>query len=182
MDWHTVVCVASGPSLTPSDCAQVAASGLPVVAVNNSWRLIPSCTVIYAADCCWWEQYHGEITNGTERWCGDSFTAERFNLAQLESQLPGNFNSGQRAIELAIYHGARRVLLVGYDCSIRFGAHWHGAHVGLANPDAMSVARWHDEFRQLRDWAVGIEIINCSRRTRLRCFQRQSLEAALSSF
>lgn len=99
----------------------------------------------------------------------------------LRVSCQGSFNSGQRAIELAIYRGARRVLLVGYDCSIRDGAHWHGAHAGLANPDAMSVARWHDEFRQLRDWAVGVEIINCSRRTRLRCFQRQSLEVALSS-
>ncbi|MGQ6076331.1 hypothetical protein ACUNGR_13575 [Serratia sp. IR-2025] len=61
MDWHTVVCVASGPSLTAADCALVEASGLPAIAVNNSWRLIPACAVIYAADCCWWELYHARL-------------------------------------------------------------------------------------------------------------------------
>lgn len=105
---------------------------MPAIAVNNSWRLIPACAVIYAADCCWWELYHAEITCGADRWCSDPFTADRFNLAQFDSQLPGSFNSGQRAIELAIYRGARRVLLVGYDCSIRDGVHWHGPT--LASP------------------------------------------------
>ncbi|MCU3444303.1 phage holin family protein [Enterobacter asburiae] len=76
--------------------------------------------------------------------------------------------------------GASRVLLLGYDCSIRNGTHWHGNHAQLSNPDKFSVARWQDEFSRLRTVAGGVEIINCSRFTRLTCFPRQSLETALS--
>ncbi|HAS1050743.1 TPA: hypothetical protein I3790_003628 [Enterobacter cloacae] len=176
----TFICIASGPSLSPDDCTIALQSGIPVIAVNNSWIAVPRCSFIYAADCCWWEEYGAGITSEAARWCGDEFTARRFGINWLPSAIPGSFNSGQRAIELAIHLGASRVLLLGYDCSIRNGTHWHGNHALLSNPDKFSVARWQDEFSRLRAVAGGVEIINCSRFTRLTCFPRQSLETALS--
>ncbi|MFW7250044.1 hypothetical protein [Enterobacter sp. BNK-34] len=176
----TFICIASGPSLISSDCNLVSCSDLPVIAVNNSWMAVKCCRHIYAADCCWWEEYGEGITSNAARWCGDEFTARRFGINWLPSEIPGSFNSGQRAIELAIHLGASRVLLLGYDCSIRNGTHWHGKHALLSNPDKFSVARWQDEFSRLSAVSGGIEIINCSRFTRLTCFPRQSLETALS--
>jgi hypothetical protein len=176
----TIACVASGPSLSSPDCQKLLEAHIPIIAVNNSWRAAPFCSAIYAADCCWWEEYSGEITSPASRWCGDSFTANRFGIHHLDSKISGSFNSGQRAIELAIHLGATRVLLVGYDCSIRQGTHWHGQHQMLANPDNFSVNRWHEEFKRLQQQYPSIEILNCSRRTRLKCFPIMSLEAALS--
>jgi hypothetical protein len=176
----TFICIASGPSLSPDDCTLAEQSGFPVIAVNNSWRAIPSCSFIYAADCCWWEEYGKDIPVPAARYCGDEFTARRFGINWLPSALTGSFNSGQRAIELAIKLGAERVLLLGYDCSIRGGLHWHGRHSNLANPDTFSVARWHDEFAQLRQHYSSVDILNCTRRTRLKCFPVMSSEAALS--
>ncbi|MCU4097901.1 Protein of uncharacterised function DUF115 [Enterobacter hormaechei] len=176
----TVICIGSGPSLMISDCRLVIASELSVIAVNSSWRAAPLCQHIYAADCCWWEEYGSGITSAAARWCGDEFTARRFGINWLPSAIPGSFNSGQRAIELAIHLGASRVLLLGYDCSIRNGTHWHDNHALLSNPDKFSVARWQEEFSRLRAIAGDVEIINCSRFTRLTCFPRQSLETALS--
>lgn len=177
---NTFACVASGPSLTAEDCKLLHKTGMITIAVNNSWRIVPFSSSIYAADCCWWEEYGAGITSNATRWCGDEFTARRFGINWLPSAIPGSFNSGQRAIELAIHLGASRVLLLGYDCSIRNGTHWHGNHALLSNPDKFSVARWQDEFSRLRAVAGGVEIINCSRFTRLTCFPRQSLETALS--
>ncbi|TNV14917.1 hypothetical protein FH968_20550 [Buttiauxella sp. B2] len=176
----TFACVASGPSLSSSDCQKLLEANIPIIAVNNSWRAAPFCSAIYAADCCWWEEYIEEITSPATRWCGDSFTANRFGINHHESKVPGSFNSGQRAIELAIHLGAQRVLLVGYDCSIRHGAHWHGRHSTLANPDNFSVNHWHEEFKRLQQEYPSIEVLNCSRRTRMNCFPIMSLEAALS--
>ncbi len=177
---ETIICIASGPSLTEHDCELASSSGYAVISVNSSWSAIPKCQHIYAADCCWWEEYGAGITSEAARWCGDEFTARRFGINWLPSAIPGSFNSGQRAIELAIHLKASRVLLLGYDCSIRNGTHWHGNHALLSNPDKFSVARWQDEFSRLRAVADGVEIINCSRFTRLTCFPRQSLETALS--
>lgn len=64
----TVICIGSGPSLMLSDCQLVIASELLVIAVNSSWRAAPSCQHIYAADCCWWEEYGGGITSEAARW------------------------------------------------------------------------------------------------------------------
>ncbi|PNK93080.1 hypothetical protein CEQ28_023300 [Hafnia alvei] len=38
------------------------------------------------------------------------------------------------------------MLLLGYDCSLASGTHWHGNHVTLRNPDATSVSRWHEDM------------------------------------
>lgn len=83
----------------------------------------------------------------------------------------GAYNSGQLAIKLAAQLGAERVILLGYDCSLSSGIHWHGAHGdGLDNPDAAEVNRWHSDFASLRAELAGIEIINASRHTELTCF------------
>lgn len=177
---ETMICIASGPSLSRNDCDIAFSSGYKIITVNNSWRMVPDCEVIYAGDCCWWEENSDSITSKAERWCGDEFTARRFGINYLPSSLPGSFNSGQRAIELAINQGAKRVILLGYDCTLRNGLHWHGAHPLLDNPDRFSINRWQAEFQQLRDRAGGVEIINCSPRTRLQAFPALPLQVALS--
>lgn len=177
---ETIICVASGPSLSRDACELAASSGYKIITVNNSWQIVPRCSFIYAADCCWWEENNALITSDAERWCGDEFTSHRFGINCLKSALSGSFNSGQRAIELAIHLGAKRIILLGYDCTLRNGIHWHGTHQLLANPDRFSINRWHVEFEQLRCWAGGIEIINCSPQTRLKAFPALPLEVALS--
>lgn len=53
----TFACVASGPSLTAVDCQFLHEAGIPTIAVNNSWEVVPFSSFIYAADYCWWEEY-----------------------------------------------------------------------------------------------------------------------------
>ncbi len=160
----TFICIASGPSLTPDDCLRANDSGLPVIAINNSWALVPDCQYIfYAADRCWWEEYGAGMTSKANPWCGDEFTARRFGINWLPTAIPGLFNSGKRAIELAIYLDATCILLLGYDCLIRNGTHWHGNHALLSNPDKFSVVRWQDEFSRLSTIAVSRRLLTAGR-------------------
>lgn len=178
-NWSTVACIASGPSLTHDDCMLVASSGLPTIAVNNSCQLLPSCDVVFASDLSWWNEY-GELVPHCARWTTCKIAAQRYQLQLLKGRfLEQSYNSGQLAIELAISLGAQRILLLGYDCSIRIGTHWHGNYENIRNPTLESVQRWRDEFLRLRQWAAGIEIINCSRRTELKVFPRGALEVEL---
>jgi hypothetical protein len=87
-------------------------------------------------------------------------------------------NSGIGSIQLAIKGGAKRILLLGYDCQVTQGkTHWHGDHPkGLAN--ARFLSTWPDKFRQFSK-SVKVEIINCSRETALDCFPRMTLAKAL---
>ncbi|EPM3081452.1 hypothetical protein [Escherichia coli] len=76
--------------------------------------------------------------------------------------------------------GAKRIILLGFDCSITNGSHWHGDHTCLDNPTAANVKRWHGEFARVAQLLRGkVNITNSSRQTALNCFRRQSLDEAL---
>ncbi|PNQ52867.1 hypothetical protein C1141_20870 [Vibrio agarivorans] len=89
-------------------------------------------------------------------------------------------NSGVGAINLAAHYGAQRIVLVGYDCSAQGERlHWHGDHPGSLG-NAGSMGKWPAQFELASRQLSGINIINASRRTTLRCFPTETLEAALA--
>ncbi|KML21366.1 hypothetical protein VL10_18405 [Leclercia adecarboxylata] len=174
-----IIC-ASGPSLTIADCAAACRSGLPVIAVNSSWRAAPGCSHIYAGDLRWWDMNIPALPDGPERWTCNRRAHTRHGLNLFPTDTTGTFNSGQRAILFAHWLGAKRIILLGFDCSITNGSHWHGDHTCLDNPTAANVKRWHGEFARVAQLLRGkVNIINSSRQTALNCFRRQSLDEAL---
>lgn len=178
---ETVVCIASGPSLTVEDCQLVREAGLRTMAANDTWRRAPFADVLYALDPGWWEQHIHEITVPAERWTASVGAARQFDL-HLHLARSGAYNTGARMIELAAELGAARVLLLGFDCSIEDGTHWHGDHTRTGNPDAKAVAHWHEQFGAVAR-AVGesTKVVNCSRKTTLTCFPRNDLQRELCS-
>ncbi|MCS4265006.1 hypothetical protein [Serratia sp. BIGb0163] len=174
----TMVCIASGPSLTRSDCLLAVKSEYPIIAVNTSWRLVPECQYLFAADFAWWEKHHSSVGISAELWTVSARAHTRYGLNLFMPGDDGSFNSGQRAIQLAEYLGARRIILLGYECSLENGKHWHGDHPDkMHNPTHQEVERWHREFAALNKSFPDVEIINCSRRTALTCFQKNIPES-----
>lgn len=178
---RTVVCIASGPSLSEADCEVVRRSGLPTIAVNTSWQRAPFAAVLYAGDAVWWEENAGKVNIPAERWTCSRLAAKQFD-ARLH-QAYGPYNSGMRAIQFAIDCGASRVILLGYDCSVEKGSHWHGDHAGTKNPDGHKVRLWQQQFSMvaMHAKARGIEILNCSADTALKCFPRADLIGSIES-
>lgn len=172
------VILASGPSLVQGDISVVMASGWPVIAVNSTWQAAPGCDVIYAGDIEWWKYWHSRIDSKAERWTCHAQAARCYGLKLHAAS--GCYNSGMRAIQFASERGARRIVLLGFDCSTRHGTHWHGDHpAGLRNPGDGSQERWQGHFAGLVNQLAGAEVINCSRYTALTLFRRQSLAQAL---
>lgn len=126
-------------------------------------------------DAKWWE-YHGEEAQR-------EFRGERIAPLAVEHARRVRFsaqkNSGAGAIALAAHFGARRVILLGYDCQPTGGKrHWHGDHPnGLGN--AGSLPKWPGQFRDVRREFAALEIINCSRETALGVFPRRDLSEVL---
>lgn len=89
-------------------------------------------------------------------------------------------NSGAGAIALARYLGAKKIILLGYDCQITNGLkHWHGDHPkGLYNAGTMP--KWFAHFENVAKDFKELEIINCSRQTALTMFKRENLEDTLN--
>lgn len=182
---QTVVCLASGPSLTPGDVATVQMSGHVVIAVNCTFRVAPWAAVLYAMDRGFWQHYLPEIerTFSGAR-VGMHLMPARYRLATMKGVSgfrPYN-NSGAGAISLAQYGGASRVVMLGYDLQHTGGrAHHHADHPRpLGNARQTSVDRWLVRFGELRTRldAAGVEYVNCSRATALD-WPRMTIEEAL---
>lgn len=179
----TVVCVASGPSLTKQDCDYVCDRGKFVIAVNNSWELLKNCNVVYASDFSWWRVNYGKVPKELQRWTCAQSVAKRYKINYHSPFHKGGHNSGGRAIEFAISKGAKRIFLLGYDCSVKKGIHWHGPHKNklLSNPSPQRCKQWERQFHQVAGLATikKVLIINCSRFTALTIFERAKLEDVL---
>lgn len=194
----TIVCIASGPSLTAEDVDYVRGKAR-VIVVNTSYKLAPWADVLYAADPLWWTWHKGapdfqglkfsaETENWKMRWirkCPDvqqvAITGE-FGLELNPAGLRRGYNSGYQAINLAVHLGATRIVLLGYDMQIgpHGEEHWHDDH-----PHANRSR--YDQFRRAFPTLVeplqklGIEIVNCTRRSALTCFPRAALRDVLVS-
>lgn len=188
----TVVCLASGPSLTTED-VEYCRGKAPVIAVNDTHRMAPFADVLYACDAKWWEHHRGvpgfyglkfALQSPAGRWPGvtvlknDGVTG----LAAEPSALCTGKNSGYQAINLAVHLGARRIVLLGYDMQSTGGkTHWFGDH-----PRALQQTAPYRMFLSMFDTivqplaALGITVLNCTRQTALKCFPRVSLEEALA--
>lgn len=174
----TWVCIGSGPSLTKADCELVA--GLPTIVVNDTWKMAPG--ILYAGDLSWWDKHHASIDRASRECYTRSSTVARKYGVKLFEGIRGKYNSGQKAIELAAHLGATQILLLGYDCSVKHGIHWHGKHEGgLRNPGVNSVQSWHGEFAEMARKVRLPPVVNCSRYTELMCFPRLPLEVVLET-
>lgn len=181
----TVVCIASGPSLTPEDCEKVRAAGHPTIVTNTTFKMCPWADVLFGFDSAWWRQYKKEVDEvfkGALLTC--SLTGQALgvdSLYQQDAWIRSYGNSGAAAISLAVVGAADRVLLLGYDCQKTGGkSHWHGDHPkSLGN--AKSLATWPRKFGQVAAFSASkrVPVVNCSRETALKCFPRMSLEQAL---
>ena len=177
-----IFCVASGPSLTKQDCDLVAASGAKIMAVNKSWEMFDRLDYFYAGDLKFWKEYNKQIDIPIgEKWTCNAAAAKMFDLNL--HRVAGPFNSGMRAVQLAILKGFYRVGLLGYDCSLVNGSHWHGAY---ENPKfypviQQRVDKWKQQFLKVAIAAdrAGAKVYNLSRHTELSCFPLMDLEDAI---
>lgn len=187
----TVAILASGPSM--SKAVADAVMHLPTIVINSTFRLAPWASLLYATDATWWR-------NNTDamRFRGVKVSMHDIHYADLpgvnyvkkgaavgfdldRSTLCHGGNSGYAAVHLAAHAGAARILLLGMDMH---GGHWHGEHPDpLVNtaPETFAgkfIPRFATLALSLRD--MGVEVINCTPGSALRCFHMMPLQAALA--
>lgn len=183
---ETVVCLGTGPSLTPADVT-LCRERARVIAINDAYQVAPWADALYAADESWWNSHQG-----AKDFAGLKYTIEPQRrvwpgLQVLENTGPHGldgrptslrtgFNSGYQAIHLAVHFGARRILLLGYDL--------RGGHFYAAKPAGdRKFAGWLKAYATLVEplKAAGVEVLNCTPDSALRCFPMASLPDALGA-
>lgn len=152
------------------------------MAVNNAYGMFRQPYALFAGDFDWWKQYGAQVPVDIRRCTASRLAAQSYGVEYQRFGGPDvKFNSGSMAIQFAASLGAKVIYLLGYDCSVKEGMHFHGRHAGgLRNPSDASVAKWQNEFAGVCEQLHDIEIYNCSRRTELACFPLKSLEKVIA--
>jgi hypothetical protein len=137
----------------------------------------PWADILYAMDRNWWMKYLPQVK---EEFQGIRCSPLTGIAGVKHIKFKHYQNSGVGAISLACHWGAKRIILLGYDCQKTGGkSHWHGNHPpGLGN--AGSIGTWPGMFAKLKRDLAGVEIINCTRETALTMFERRPLEEVLT--
>lgn len=197
---QTVVCIATGPSLTKEDVNYVRGRAR-VIAINDAFRLAPWADVLYACDAKWWEYHWGR---GAALFPGRKFGLQAVNPV-TNYRVPASVvllhhagttgfdphggivsggNSGYQALQVAIHAGASRVVLLGYDMQERGGkAHFFGDH-----PEGLQGKRTGDKYA---GWCatfraqyasmkkMGVNIVNCTPGSKLDFYPQARIRSAL---
>lgn len=192
----TAVIIASGPSLTVEDCELVKAwqgVGRHAIAINTSYQRAHWADVLYACDGHWWDHHIKQVekTFLGELWTQDHRAARQHGLhyilserkdglSRVDGVIHQGSNSGYQSINLAYHWGVKRMLLLGYDMSDHGSqTHWHQPHAKfMVSPFDRWLVYFEKLARDLKD--DGIEVINCTRRTAMKCFPMGDLEYELA--
>lgn len=190
-------CLASGPSMAREDAEAIRGRGT-VIAVNNQIENAPWADVHYACDPKWWRHYWRRLPEIA------AFEGRRVGLKLAGDPLPEGVegiewdegeglgrqrvrtgsNGGYQAINYAFLHGARTIILLGYDMKPDGATiHGHTDHPAkLGNPNERMLAVWARKFRSLAHElrGEGVRVINCTRSTALECFERMPLRDAIA--
>lgn len=205
--WNTIVCIASGTSLTAEQLTAVSGArdrGLvKTIVVNLSWEKFPESDILYACDTPWWNEYGPKVCREYrgECWTRSLEASETFGVNFINSiGKPGlscnpaviheGGNGGYQAINLAFhlfsYFGPRRIVLLGYD--MKEGPKGRKRHHPDYPPlkklsNSQPFASWLDRYGALaKDLKVqGVDVVNCSPGSALKCFRLGALETELEA-
>lgn len=193
----TVVCIATGPSLTIEQVETVRASGCPVVVVNDAYKVVPFADICYFADAKWWRWQRADNValwdafsgQKCSIWVGGNLVdeaavhilrnARREGLSEIPTEICTGSNSGYQAVNIATLAGAARVLLLGYDARGVGGKdHYFGEHPDKTKPPyEILKARFKSAAAAAKK--LGVEILNATPGSALDCFSRIDLAEGL---
>lgn len=205
-EWEgqTVVCIASGPSLTRAQVEFVRGKAR-VIAINNAYLWAPWADVLYFADERWLSRFGHAERPEFKAFAGEKVTIEesgktpgdpRFHLLRNDDMRAGTpeglssapdglrtgRHSGYQAINLAVLGGAKRILLLGYDMRFIDGKqHWFGSHPIKNHESEFSgyAKRYRSTVEPLK--TLGVEVINCTPGSAIDAFLKLDLCRALTA-
>jgi len=198
-DWRgeCVAIIGAGPSAKTADIERLR-DRIHVIAINESYRLAPWAEIVYACDLAWWQLHKGladftglKLTHDRIA-CNhyrdlhhveiDNVSADDIKLERPNSIGAGG-NSGFQAMNLAVQFGATGILLIGIDCNLEHGEHWHGRHpYQMNNPAPSNVKRWRGAWENAAGKLaqLGVDVVNCSPISALTKYPRMTVQEALA--
>ena len=194
-----VYLVGGGASLQGFDFKKL--EGKPHIAINYAYRFCPNASMAFSGDKRFMMEHIGAFARYYKgeyvvtSWQGATYEQDKESRLVIvpasmdryfshdAAQLGGHYNSGIQAINVAYLAGARRVVLLGYDCTkINGRGHYHNGYV-CDTPEG-SYARYADEFDALGAYletaAPDLKIYNASPVSEIKSFEKVKLNDDLT--
>jgi hypothetical protein len=187
---ETIAILAGGPSLTQAD-VDACRGRVRVIAIKDAIRLAPWADVFYACDGKFWKHYRDSFGFTGPRYALESDAAPWASVLRntgdtgLELKPDGlrtGRNSGYQCVNLAYHLGATRVILLGFDMKQARGGrdHWFGSHpYPHSTPPYEAFLRCFPTIVEPLK-AAGVEVINCTPGSALKCFGMMPIAEALA--
>jgi hypothetical protein len=166
-DGETVAILATGPSMSQSLVDSLPAS-VPLIAVSDAYRLAPHAKALVAQDRKWWNAHPDAMQfEGPKFSC---YPMDGITQVFVDGAVTTGTNSGALALYVAVKHGAKKVLLLGFDMH---GDHFFGRHPEpLTNTLPYRFRIFMQQFRRLAGLCKreGVRVVNCTPGSSLTCF------------
>jgi len=206
---ETLIIVAPGPSAEKynNNALLPYKEEARIIAVNDAYKLVPFADVLYGCDWWWWQKrkmvpefdglkigltYEGITGLPYSGWAGSkekdqlsyqlaSTGKEGLELEDKRAVRTGQ-NSGYQAINLAVNLGADRIILLGFDMkSGKDKEHFWGDYEDHPNPNKGLYKSWLKNFKTMVKplEKAGVQVINCTEGSALKCFPMCELERAI---
>lgn len=184
----TVAVLASGSGMNNEVTKTVQMAGIPAIAINNTFRLAPWADMLYAADKEWWlhdENKEAFKFNGLKVSASDVSQVNilkvtgKFGYDPDPSSIRTGGNSAYQATHIAMQAGAKKILLCGVNMT---GPNWHKRHAqGLRDTDEVHYKLYRDWFESLvlPAFYLGVDIVNVTPHSALKCFRASTLKDEL---
>ena len=180
--------IGGGPSLAGFDFSQL--RNRHTIGINDAFRLgVSVCKICFFSDEEWFSRseqallmYRGRVVSHCDH--ASVLNADRVDtmprvmdrLNEDHSGLAFCGSSGPGAVNLALLLGAKRVMLLGFDCTkSRTGeTHWHHHNVEPPANDIYPkfIAGWREVAKSLPERFPGREIINLNPNSAIDCFPK----------
>jgi hypothetical protein len=196
-DWRgeCVAIIGAGPSAKQVP-VELLRDRIHVIVINDSYKLAPWAEILYSCDFNWWQLHKGARDFAGLRLSYDQRACREYGLQRVIIEQVGSDNllldkptyigaggnSGFQALNLALQFGATGIMLIGIDCSLDHGMHWHGRHpMPLSNPMHINIERWRKAFDGVAPHVqrLGVDVVNCSEISKLAQYPKMTIAEAL---
>ncbi len=203
MDWvappiwrgeHAFI-IGGGPSVKSQPVVRL--QGRRVIAINSSYELAPWADFFIFSDFRWWDKHRRALADRLDRVvavANNHIVVPReakkllksspkkvkgdWGPIELSTEPTGvamRWTTMSAALNLALHLGSARAIVLGLDNSADNGASHHDPHPWPTKPEHYDFQR--DELTELAPQiaAAGVDVVNVSPVTRLRCFRQADL-------
>lgn len=189
-NYKTAICIASGPSLTQDDVDYVRGKGRVYVTNETGLYMAPWADVLYAADTDWWQEhieqarevFEGEfwtVSHRAHELYGINYVKDRAQWlwSNTQGEIATGGNSGFQIVNLAVLHGAERVIMLGYDMGHDENEqkHWFDDKHPPKIVRKSNFQQWCERFAKAAPH-IPVPVLNASRKTRLDCFEKVKIK------